>query len=104
MVKRFNVTVGTKYNDKKTNEEKTRWNNIGTITEFTKDDGSVSRMLELNMFPGVKYSIFEEKPRENNQGNGFNQGYSKSAKKEENEELPIIQADEEEINIEDIPF
>lgn len=105
MAKRYNITIGNKYIDKTTGEEKTRWNNVGNYVEVVKEDGTVSRFIELYMFPGVKFSVFEEKPRDNNAKNGFNQGYSKpKAKKEEDEELPIIQADDEEVNIEDIPF
>lgn len=116
MIKKFDVVASTQYEDKKTGELKYKNRNIGEITEFTKEDGSISRILELSMFPGVRYTIFEQKPREERQGGfnqGFNQGYKKPAKKQSEvetiggeEELPIVHADdeEEEIDSSDIPF
>jgi len=63
-VLKFNVSKPKKYQDKDGNE-KTQWNNIGTITEFHKDDGTVSRIIEIpalnleaNVFP------FEPKDKE----------------------------------------
>lgn len=56
-VQKFNVSKPKKYTNRQ-GEEKTQWNNIGTLTEFHKDDGSVSRILEIpaisleaNLFP-----------------------------------------------------
>jgi hypothetical protein len=56
-VLKFNVSKPKKYQDKD-GSEKTQWNNIGTITEFHKDDGTVSRIIEIpainleaNIFP-----------------------------------------------------
>lgn len=64
-VLKFNVSKPKKYQDKDGNE-KTQWNNIGMITEFHKDDGTVSRIIEIpalnleaNIFP------FEPKEKEN---------------------------------------
>lgn len=63
-VKKFNISKPKKYTSK--GEEKTVWNNIGTITEIYKDDGTVSRLIEIpaisleaNIFP------FEEKKKNN---------------------------------------
>lgn len=59
-VKRFNIAKPKKYTDKQ-GEEKTQWNTIGIITEFHKDDGKISRIIEIpaigleaNIFPFVK--------------------------------------------------
>jgi len=76
MIKKFNISKPKKYTTK-TGEEKTQWNNIGTITEFHKDDGSISRIIEIPAI-GLEANIFpfvENKPEQTNgyhQGNGGN--------------------------------
>jgi len=44
--KRYNISKPKKYTTRN-GEEKTVWNNIGTLTEFYRDDGSISRMIEI---------------------------------------------------------
>lgn len=56
MIKKFNVSKPEKYQSK-TGEEKTMWHNIGTITEFHKDDGGVSRIIEIPAI-SLKANIF----------------------------------------------
>ena len=60
MVKKFNVSRPKKYF--KDNVEKTMWQNVGVITEFHKQDGSVSRIIEIPAI-GLEANIFpfEEK-------------------------------------------
>jgi hypothetical protein len=60
-IKRFNISKPKKYTDKEGNE-KTQWNNVGTMTEFHKDDG-ISRIIEIPAI-GLEANIFEQKPRE----------------------------------------
>jgi len=55
-IKKYNISKPKKYIDKQ-NQEKTQWNNIGTITEFYKDDGSISRIIEIPAI-GLNASIF----------------------------------------------
>ena len=55
-VLKFNVSKPKKYQDKDGNE-KTQWNNIGYITEFHKDDGTVSRIIEIPAI-GLDANIF----------------------------------------------
>lgn len=56
-VEKFNVSkAGRVYKDNQGNE-KTNWDSVGTITEFHKDDGSVSRILEIPAI-GLNASIF----------------------------------------------
>jgi hypothetical protein len=43
---KFNISRPTKYTDKN-GEEKTRWDNVGYLTVFQKEDGSVSRLIEI---------------------------------------------------------
>lgn len=38
--------------------EKTFWANVGTMTEFTKPDGSISRMIEIPAI-GLQAQVFE---------------------------------------------
>mgnify|MGYP001567074074 CR=1 FL=1 len=70
---KFNISKPKKYKNKAGNE-KTQWNNIGSMTEFHKDDGKVSRIIEIpainleaNIFP------FTPKVKENeeNQDGGY---------------------------------
>jgi len=95
-VKKFNVVLGKKYSVK--DEEKTFWANIGTITEFHKDDGTVSRMLELND-RNEKYSIFPQDARKSRDGVDEPARANRSESKSEDIEYP-----EDEVNSEDIPY
>ena len=61
-VKKFNISKPEKYAGKDGNE-KTMWHQVGTMTVFQKDDGSVSRIVEIPAI-GLKASVFEQKPRE----------------------------------------
>lgn len=61
-VKRYNVSKPSKYT--KDGVEKTKWDNIGTMTEFYKQDGSVSRILEIPAI-GLNANIFPFEPKEN---------------------------------------
>ena len=67
-IKRYNISKPKKYNDKEGNE-KTQWNNVGTMTEFHKDDGSISRIIEIPAI-GLDANVFEQKPREERSGGG----------------------------------
>lgn len=88
-IKKFNVVNPKKYGSPE--NPKTFWANVGTITEFHKDDGSVGRILELND-RNAKYSIF---PQEKKQGYG--DGVDAASPEPENQDFG-------EINTEDIPF
>jgi sortase (surface protein transpeptidase) len=60
-IKKYNISKPKKYTDKSGNE-KTQWNNIGFMTEFHKDDGSVSRIIEIPAI-GLEANIFEQRDR-----------------------------------------
>jgi hypothetical protein len=100
-VKKYNITLPKKYlqnnMEKKKLEEKTFWANVGTMTEFYKDDGSVGRIMELN-HTSEKFSIFEIEPKE--QGS---QGYQ-NPRGQGQAPQQAVQTPEEDINPEDIPF
>jgi hypothetical protein len=61
MVKRYNIVTRSVYT-KKDGTEKVNWLTVGTLSEF--EDG---KALELNMFPGTKFYVFEIKPKEQGQ-------------------------------------
>lgn len=61
MIKKYNLSKAEKYN--KGGEERTYWANVGTMTEFIKEDGSVSRIVEIPAI-GLKASVFEQRARE----------------------------------------
>lgn len=67
-IKKFNISKPKKYTDKDGNE-KTQWNQIGIITEFYKDDGSISKILEIPAI-GLEANIFPIEPRERKENNG----------------------------------
>lgn len=79
MIIKHNVNKPEKY--VKDGVEKTFWTNVGTYTKFVKEDGSVSRLLEIPAI-GLKAQIFPIDER----------------LKEEKTKL------KEEINDEEIPF
>lgn len=63
MAKRYNITTSRNYTQN--NEEKKAYPNVGSLVKFEatseKPEGFI---LELNMFPGTKFYVFEEKPRD----------------------------------------
>lgn len=101
-IKKFNVSKPKKYQDKQ-GVEKTQWNHIGQITEFYKDDGSVSRIIEIPAI-GLEANIFPfvEKEQNNNQQSGYGvktQSYGNAPTEESQEDFPV-----DDINPSDIPF
>lgn len=62
-MKRYNIVVGRKY--EKNGEEKTQWNNVGSLVFFPEtEEKEEGYRIELNMFPNTKFSVFEQKPKE----------------------------------------
>lgn len=76
--------VKSKTYTNKNGEEKKIWQNVGTLKEFTKDDGTISRFIEIPAI-GLEANVFEQKPRYED-------------KKEQDESMS------DDINIDDIPF
>jgi hypothetical protein len=97
-MKKFNISRPEKYIDK-TGTEKTKWDTVGVLTEFEKQDGSISRIIEIPAI-GLKASIFEQKPREDNQ----ERVQASKAIAKEVEYPDDGKTSDPEINIEDIPF
>lgn len=93
-MKIYNICSPEEY--EKDGIKKVSWNNVGKIIE-TEKDGKIKRFLKLSMFPTFTYQVFEQEYKRKDEG-------VNNSKKDTGEELPIIQADNEEINIDDIPF
>lgn len=55
-MKKYNISKPENYKAKD-GTEKTYWNNVGTMTEFDKTDGSISRIVEIPAI-GLKASVF----------------------------------------------
>lgn len=54
-MRKYNISKPENYT--KNGVEKTYWNNIGTMTEFDKPDGSISRIIEIPAI-SLKASVF----------------------------------------------
>lgn len=66
-MQKYDIVTAKKYT--KNGEEKTQWNNVGSLTYFdpTPKQQNGGFALELNMFPETKFMVFERKPKENEQ-------------------------------------
>lgn len=111
VIRRSNLTVVTRtYTDNQGNQ-KSVWNKIGELTTFQKDDGTYSTMCELYHMPGVKISVFENKPKEQAQAP---QQYQQPSPAPQQPVQPAVaqaintfgghEVPEEEIRVENIPF
>jgi len=97
MVKKYNLSKPEKYI--KDGVEKTFWANVGTMTEFEKQDGSISRIVEIPAI-GLKASVFLQEPQKTVPRASQPQPVArKEATVQLDEEYP-----DDEINPEDIPF
>lgn len=95
MIKKYNISKPEKYI--KDGVEKTYWANVGTMTEFKKQDGTVSRILEIPAI-SLKANIFEIKQKENQEIK------TQTIKVEEKEDKRLENYQNEEIDPNDIPF
>lgn len=89
-IKRFRVSKPKKYTDKQ-GQEKTQWHNIGTMTVFVRDDGSVSRKLEIPAID-LEAQIYEieDKPKQD------------SSRQQQAEQA--WNSPQQEVRLEDVPF
>ena len=95
-MRKFNIAKPEKYIGKD-GVEKTYWNNVGTMTEFEKQDGTISRIVEIPAI-GLKASVFLQVPREN-----APQASQTRTEAQKDEDVPTVEYPEEN-NQEDIPF
>lgn len=95
---RYNISKPRKYIDRYGNE-KTAWNNVGTLTEFHKQDGSVSRLIEIPAI-GLEAQVFPIQPREGDERSHAAQ----PARHDAPSTGPLADETPDEINPDDIPF
>lgn len=95
-MQKYNIVKPEKYTDKQ-GQEKTMWHNVGTITEFSKQDGSISRIVEIPAI-GLKCNAFLQEPKPA----GLLKPPVRQAEPAQNE-IPVIE-DNGEINMNQIPF
>ena len=88
-MRKYNISKPKKYISN--GAEKTYWANIGTMTEFDKPDGSVSRILEIPAI-SLEANIFPMEPK------------VAVPKVYENGEVPASQVPPADIDPADIPF
>lgn len=69
-MKRFDICTSRTYKDKN-GEEKKAWRTVGQLIEWpAKDDKPRSFSIELHMHPETRFSVFEEKDREEKRDDG----------------------------------
>ena len=92
---KFNISKPKKYF--KDNQEKTMWQNVGVLTEFHKQDGSVSRLLEIPAI-GLEAQVFPFKEDEKREKPAPKQSAEEEYNAYGGKEI------QEEINPDDIPY
>lgn len=102
-MRRYNISKPEKY--MKDGVEKTAWKNVGTIVEFDRDDGSVSRIVEIPAI-GLKANVFEQQDDADQtarpaKGSAMKPAVVPAGKPRDNDQ---IEYPTEDINPEDIPF
>jgi hypothetical protein len=104
-VVKYNISKsGRKYQDQHGNE-KTVWNNVGTLTEFYKDDGSINRVIEIPAI-GLEANVFLIEPKTTQNGEKTQKTTHSGT---QNPEIHVptpegVEYPEDDINPEDIPF
>ncbi len=67
MVKRYNITIGRKY--EKDGEEKTAWSTVGKLVWFQGSEGKEDGFkIELPIFGHDRFKVFEESTKEGQNG------------------------------------
>lgn len=103
-MKRYNISKPEKYLDKATNAEKTAWKNVGTMVEFTRDDGSVSRIIEIPAI-SLKANVFEQQdPADQTPRQPRSTGKPAAVPAGKPRDNDQIEYPTEDINPDDIPF
>lgn len=99
MIKKFNISRPKKYF--KDNVEKTMWQNVGVMTEFIKDNGEISRKIEIPAI-GLDAQVF---PFEDKKEGGYATRPAPKPMTPDEEYNAMTPANEEEvINPADIPY
>lgn len=102
MIKKFNISRPKKYF--KDNVEKTMWQNVGVITEFHKQDGSVSRIIEIPAI-GLEANIFPfEDKKEYPKSSSPAPRKEMTPEEEYNQITPTKEVDEDVVDESQIPY
>lgn len=102
MIKKYNISSPKKYF--KDNVEKTLWQNVGTMTEFHKQDGSISRIIEIPAI-GLNANIFPfEEKKEYGQRPTPPAPKKEMTPEEEYNAIPPTKEVEEELDSSEIPY
>lgn len=97
-MKKYNISRPEKYI--KDGVEKTFWANVGTMTEFTKQDGTVSRIVEIPAI-GLKASVFEQQDRNTQPAPART---TQTVAPRDDEGYDSMQVNQDENSMEGIPF
>jgi hypothetical protein len=67
-MKRYNICTSRTYKDKN-GEDKKAWRTVGQLIKWpATEDKPESMSIELHMFPETRFSVFEERDRDERQG------------------------------------
>lgn len=97
--KKFNISKPEKY--MKDGAEKTYWANIGILTEFTNDQGKVSRIIEIPAI-SLKANVFPIEPRP--QQGGYQTPQTARTQPQTVSQPPQQDTNEEILDVDSIPF
>lgn len=101
-----------KYNDKATGQERSSYHRVGEILTFPSDKGD-RQVIKMYMSPTESYYIQEPKEDEN-KGQGYARKYAQPRNSTPaytpnytpapTQTMPTVNYNDEEINIEEVPF
>ena len=98
-MKRYNITTVGSY--EKDGQEKKTYPQVGKLVFFEANNGKPeSFILELNMFPGTRFCVFPDTPKD---GTQTSRPAQRSAPANE-PPLETIEYPAEDVNPDDIPF
>lgn len=96
-MKRYNITTVGSY--EKDGQEKKTYPQVGKLVQFdATNDKPEGFILELHMFPGTRFCVFPDTPREDRP---VNRG---EARQQVSPPLETIEYPAEDVNPDDIPF
>lgn len=96
-MRKYNISKPEKY--LKDGQEKTFWVNCGTMTEFEKQDGSISRIIEIPAI-SLKANVFPMEPKETS----YPAYQVPKPQRTQTEEIDTVEYPPDEIDPKDIPF
>ena len=101
-MKRFNITTVGSY--EKDGQEKKTFPQVGKLVQFEASNGKEEGfILELNMFPGTRFCVFPDTPKDT-RAQPQTSAPRASSPVQAAPPVDTIEYPEEEINPDDIPF